>query len=239
MNKKFIGAAFLCFCLSTGQLLAQQPLSAVKSNTEASAKSDAEIDKKATDWVASLGLADAAKEVRLRTLITYHLKYIRDWNNTHPSSSVPAGINPATGNKLSDLDRQIIANSAMPANIHADLMTGLRKDLSEEQVEAILDKYTIGKVAFTLQGYRVIVPNLKPEEEAVILKNLKLAREQAIDFKSMKQISAIFEIYKSKNEQWLNANGRNWHQLFKDYVTARKAEKAKQVANPDSAKKSK
>jgi hypothetical protein len=29
-------------------------------------------------------------------------------------------------------------------------MFGLRKDLSPEQVEAILDKYTIGKVAFTI-----------------------------------------------------------------------------------------
>jgi len=32
-----------------------------------------------------------------------------------------------------------------------NLMTGLRKDLTEDQVALILDKYTIGKVAFTLQ----------------------------------------------------------------------------------------
>jgi nitroimidazol reductase NimA-like FMN-containing flavoprotein (pyridoxamine 5'-phosphate oxidase superfamily) len=37
-------------------------------------------------------------------------------------------------------------------------MAGLRKDLTEEQVEAILDKYTIGKVAFTMKGYKAIVP---------------------------------------------------------------------------------
>jgi hypothetical protein len=105
-------------------------------------------------------------------------------------------------------------------------MNGLRKDLTEEQVNAILDKYTIGKVAFTLNGYKSIVPDLTTQEETVILTNLEQAREQAVDFKNMKQISAIFEIYKTKNEQYLNSNGRNWHALFKAYVNEQKAKKA-------------
>jgi hypothetical protein len=42
----------------------------------------------------------------------------------------------------------------------------------------------------------------------------------------MKEISAIFEIYKTKCEQYLNNNGRNWHQLFKTYVDAVRARKA-------------
>ena len=123
------------------------------------------------------------------------------------------------------MDRQIIANSTIPPSVHTSLMNALRTDLSAAQVEFILDKYTIGKVAFTLAGYKSIVPDLTPEEEAKILDNLKQAREQAIDYKSIKQVSAIFEIYKTKNEQYLNGNGRNWHQLFKAYVDKGKAEK--------------
>jgi hypothetical protein len=126
------------------------------------------------------------------------------------------------------MDRTIIACSAMPHVAHDSLMTGLKKDLAEDQVELILDKYTEGKVAFTLNGYKAIVTDLKPEEEATILSNLKQAREQAVDFKNSKQISAIFEIYKTKNEQYLNSNGRNWHALFKAYVDEQKAKKAKQ-----------
>jgi fructose-1,6-bisphosphatase len=49
--------------------------------------------------------------------------------------------------------------------------------------------------------------------------------EQAIDYKNMNQISAIFEIYKTKSEQYLNSNGRNWRQLYKAYVDKVKAEK--------------
>jgi hypothetical protein len=105
----------------------------------------------------------------------------------------------------------------------------LRKDLTEEQVEVILDKYTVGKVAFTMKGYHAIVPDLTPEEEKTIFAFLKTAREQAVDFKNMDQISAIFEIYKTKSEQHLNSNGRSWKALYKAYTDARKAEKAAQA----------
>lgn len=187
---------------------------------------DSAVDKKATVWVQSLQLNDAAKEGRVTAVIAMHLKAIRDWNNDHPYTTVPAGIDPSTGKPLSNMDRQVIAISAMPKSIHEDLMTGLHKDLTDEQVGAILDKYTIGKVAFTMNGYKAIVPDLTPQEEAAILANLQQAREQAVDFKNVKQISAIFEIYKTKCEQYLNANGRNWRALFKAYVDEQKAKKA-------------
>lgn len=188
-------------------------------------KSNEEVDRKAAGWAAGLKLPDNAKEKIVTNAIAVHLKSIRDWHNSHPFSSVPAGINPATGNKLSDLDRQIIANSSMPASIHKNLMDVLKNELTPEQVEYILDQYTIGKVAFTLKGYKAIVPDLTSEEETKITEFLKQAREHAIDYKNMNQISAIFEIYKTKSEQYLNSNGRNWRQLYKAYVDKVKAEK--------------
>ena len=114
---------------------------------------------------------------------------------------------------------------------HAELMTALQTELSPAQLEAVLDNYTIGKVAFTLKGYKAIVPDLTADEEAKILGYLKQAREQAIDYKSMKEISAIFEIYKTKCEQFLNSNGRNWRTLFRAYVDKVKKEKAQKQQN--------
>lgn len=187
---------------------------------------DPEIAKKSEEWVASLNLNDVQKEARVKAVISTHLTTIRNWHNEHPSSTVPEGINPVTGVKLSELDRSIIADSAMPATIHQDLMNGLKKDLTSEQVELILDKYTIGKVAFTLAGYKAIVPDLTADEEAKITVFLKQAREQAVDYKNMKQISAIFEIYKTKAEQFLNSNGRNWRALYSAYTKKIKEEKA-------------
>jgi hypothetical protein len=187
--------------------------------------SDIEAEKKAQAWTDSLKLNDPGKEARVKSVILAHLKAVRNWHNEHPASTVPPGINPMTGKPLSDLDRQIIADSSMPKSVHENLMAGLRRDLTEEQVEKVLDFYTVGKVAFTMKGYHAIVPDLTPEEEATISGYLKEAREMAVDYKSMKQISAIFEIYKTKSEQYLNSNGRNWKALFKAYVDAVKAKK--------------
>jgi hypothetical protein len=233
MKKLKVLTAFLLvmfFALNAKSQTAGDPQQ-IKTD-EAKTKSDEDAAKRTGEWVTALNLNDAAKEARVKEVILTHLKAIRDWNNDHPFTTVPAGINPVTGNKLSELDRQVIANSAIPKSVHENLMSGLRKDLTEEQVELILDKYTVGKVAFTLAGYKSIVPNLTPTEEAEILKNLKQAREQAVDYKNMKQISAIFEIYKTKCEQYLNANGRNWHEMYKTYTNEIKAKKAAAQQTP-------
>lgn len=186
----------------------------------------ADVSAKAAEYTAALKLDEAAKSKRVENVIAIHMTHVKDWHNSHPASTVPAGINPVTGSKLSELDRTIIADSAMPETVHKDFMEGLRKDLSPEQVEAILDKYTIGKVEFTMKGYKAIVPDLTAAEEAKILGFLKEAREMAVDYKNMKQISAIFEIYKTKSEQFLNGNGRSWRALYSDYTKKIKAEKA-------------
>lgn len=227
-NKVFALGLALLFSLFGFRSLAQtevQATPAKMTTSEQKAKSDADQEAKAAEWVQALQLKNAAKEARVKSAIATHLKAVRDWHNAHPYTTVPAGINPVTGNRLTELDRQVIANSAMPKSVHAALMAVLKEELAQEQVEDVLDKYTIGKVAFTMQGYKAIVPDLTPEEEAKILGFLKQAREQAIDYKNMNQISAIFEIYKTKSEQYLNSNGRNWRELFKAYVDKRKKEK--------------
>jgi len=190
----------------------------MNSSIAQTAAVDTELEKKATEWATSLQLNDEAKTQRIKVAIASHLALVRDWHNNHPFSLIPEGINPTTGNKLSEMDRQIIICSTKPKSVHDDLMSVLRTELDSSQVEMVLDKYTIGKVDFTLKGYKAIVPDLTAKEETEILKNLKQAREQAIDYKNMREISAIFEIYKTKCEQYLNNNGRNWRQLFKAYV---------------------
>ena len=217
MSKSYIA------CLA---LLAIMMLATAVRAQEDRAKAEADVEKRATQWVESLKIDDAEKGSRVQDVIATHLKAVRDWHNDHPFNAVPEGINPLSGKKLSDLDRQVIADSAMPRSVHEALMTGLRKDLTEPQVEAILDKYTEGKVAFTMKGYKAIVPDLTDEEAATILSYLQQAREQAVDFKGSKLISAIFEIYKTKSEQYLNSRGRDWHALYKAYTDAVKAKKA-------------
>ena len=189
------------------------------------AVTDTALENKASEWVASLKLNDNAKAQKVKSAIATHLTAVKEWHNSHPFTLIPEGINPTTGGKLSEMDRQLIICSTKPKSVHDNLLNVLKTELDSVQVEAILDKYTIGKVDFTLKGYKAIVPDLTAKEETEILKNLKQAREQAIDYKNMREISAIFEIYKTKCEQYLNNNGRNWRQLYKSYVDKVNAEK--------------
>lgn len=216
--------------IKTGLIIFFTAIISIVKAQDISAKADAENETKAKEWISTLQLNDFEKENSLINVVALHLTRIRDWHNNHPATTVPAGINPLTGKLLTELERQIIADSAIPSTVHKDLMEGLRKDLSEEQVALVLDKYTIGKVAFTLAGYKSIVPDFTATEEAEIKKLLEQAREQAVDYKSMKQISAIFEIYKTQAEQYLNNHGRNWRQMYSDYTKKIKAEKAAAAA---------
>jgi len=210
---KSIALLVLITCIVTSQAKAQ------------GVAADSQELQKAAQWVNKLSLSDQGKKQKVQDAIALHLTQVRDWHNAHPVKENPGGINPATGNAFSTLDWEVIYCSQQPKSIHENLMNVLNGELSADQAEAILDQYTVGKVAFTLKGYEAIVPDLTDQERTEILKNLRQAREQAIDYKSMKEISAIFEIYKTKCEQYLNSNGRNWRQLFKDYVNKRNEEK--------------
>lgn len=181
--------------------------------------------KKATGWVANLKLNDKAKEERLTKVIATHLAAIREWHNTHGNMIPDGAINPTTGKKLSAMDRSVIADSSQPASIRQALLDGLNADLTPEQVEQVLDMYTIGKVAFTMKAYKEVVPDMTAEDEKVLTDNLKEARLMAIDYKNMKQISAIFEIFKTKNEQYFTNSGRDWRTMYSAYVKKLKAQK--------------
>lgn len=181
--------------------------------------------KKAAQWTADLHLGDAAKEERVAHVIATHLQAITDWHNTHLDLIPEGSINPLTGKKLSAIDRQIIADSGQPASIRQSLLDGLQAELTPDQVEQVLDAYTVGKVAFTMKAYREIVPDMTAEDESVLINNLKEARLMAIDYKNMKAISGIFEIFKTKNEQYFTQTGRDWRTIYKAYVNRMKAKK--------------
>lgn len=188
------------------------------------AAADESVLKKSQEIIAALNLTDE-KAANLATTAVYnHRRAVRDWHNTHPYTIIPE-VDQATGRKLSKVEREMMADKSIPESVHARLLKDLNRVLTPEQVEQVFDGYTVGKVAFTMKGYYAIVPDLTDEEVRVIEGYLKQAREEALECKSMKAISQVFEVYKSKCEQYLNSNGRNWRQLFKDYVNKRNAEK--------------
>lgn len=193
------------------------------------AAADESVLKKAREIIAALNLTDEKTANLAVTAVYNHRRAVRDWHNTHPYTIIPEK-DKATGRKLSKVEREMMADKSIPASVHARLVKDLNRVLTPEQVEKVFDEYTVGKVAFTMKGYYAIVPDLTDQEAAVLEGYLKQAREEALECKSMKAISQVFEGYKTKCEQYLNSNGRDWKKLFKDYVNKRNAEKAAQKA---------
>src|SRR4026209_870522 len=76
--------------------------------------SDTALENKASEWVTSLKLNDEARAKRVKTAIATHLAVVKEWHNSHPFTMIPEGINPTTGGKLSEMDRQIIICSTKP-----------------------------------------------------------------------------------------------------------------------------
>ncbi len=188
------------------------------------AAADESVLKQAKEMVSKLGLSDP-KAIQIATTAIYnHRRAVRDWHNTHPYTIIPE-VDKATGRKLSKVEREMMADRTIPISERARLMKDLGRVLTPEQIEQVFDLYTIGKVNFTLQGYKSIVPDMTAEDEAYILEQLKIARSEAIDCKSMKAISQVFEIYKTKCEEHFTNTGRPWRALYKAYSDKRKAEK--------------
>lgn len=221
MKKRLLVSVWLSCLFLTANVQGQ-----VQADPEKRAQEIQGQRERASKWVDKLELDDREKEARVVEVVTTHLMEVRDWHNTHPYTEVPEGINPRTGERLTKLDRQVIAASTKPASIHENLMDGLRADLTEEQIEKVLDEYTIGKFDFTLKGYRECILDMTAEEEAEIVRLLKQAREEAVDYKNADQISTIFKIYKTKIELYLYQNDRNWKKIYKEWVDRIKASKA-------------
>lgn len=189
--------------------------------------SDEKLLNRAKSWTAALNLKKQDQISFVTTTIFNYLKKIRDWHNSHPYTMIPEGINPRTGGKLTKLDRQMIMDSSQPSEFLDKFKKDLRRVITDEQIEnVIFDKYTVGKVGFTMKGYEVIVLDLTDTERAFIMKELKQARREAVIYKNMNEISAIFEIHKTNCENYFNTHGRNWHQIYSDFYKRIKAQKA-------------
>jgi hypothetical protein len=181
------------------QLTPKQVAALEAAAPKPTAASDGAYDQRVSQWVSELHLNDPAKEARVKTIILTHLKTVRDNHN--------AGFAP-------------------PASSRINFNEGLKAELTADQIEQIKDRITIGKVAFTVNAYRAIVPDLTSEEQTKILSLLKEAREESLDMKNEHNMSDVFDGYKKQIESYLIANGRDWRKLYREYGERQRAARA-------------
>ena len=195
-------------------------------------REQATLEKHIKPVLTALKLDDAAKEAKVRAILTAQLNALNTWHAQNDSEIKASWneFNQARGKQneagadaaLAKLD--VIYGSFKPQ--HTKFISDLSAVLTPDQVETVEDTLTINKVHITYNAYQQIFHDLTPEQNAFILKNLKAAREEAIDAGAMTEKSAFFKKYKIKIEAYLTAQGYDVKQSYKDFVAKQKAEMA-------------
>jgi Spy/CpxP family protein refolding chaperone len=193
-------------------------------------------EKHAKPILDALKLTDAAKEARVREIAEAQIKALNDWHaqNDEQIKSLWNEFNRARGKQdetnanlaLGKIDA--VYTTFKPQ--HEKFESELSSVLTPEQVETVKDALTINKVKITFNAYGEIFHGLTEEQKAFILKNLKAAREEAIDAGPMTEKSNFFKKYKIKIEAYLTAQGYDVKQSYREFVAKQKADEAAKKA---------
>lgn len=90
---------------------------------------------------------------------------------------------------------------------HFELASALALYLNEEQIDAVKDGMTYGRLKRDYNAQLEMIPTLTEEEKAQILVWLKEAREYAMDAADSKGKHFWFDKYRGRTNNWLSARG--------------------------------
>jgi tRNA A37 methylthiotransferase MiaB len=144
-----------------------------------------------------LDLSDTNKITRVHDTIIAQYRALNAWHDANDAKLKAA---------KSDTNAVAQIHVSLQA-IHDQFLAKLAENLTPEQVDAVKDKMTYGKVQFTFKGYMVEYPNLPEAQQQHVLELLKEARELAMDGGSSEEKTAIFNKYKGKINNYLSKAG--------------------------------
>ncbi len=90
---------------------------------------------------------------------------------------------------------------------HFELASALSLYLTEEQIDAVKDGMTYGRLKRDYNAQIDMIPTLKEEEKQQILVWLKEAREYAMDGSDSKEKHFWFDKYRGRMNNWLSSRG--------------------------------
>jgi hypothetical protein len=195
------------------------------------AADQAAIEKHTKPILDALKLEDAAARTSVGEILAVQFRALKAWHDLNDaqlkdlwSQFAKARAGQDGQAKADEVMTQIDGLYATFTPQHERFVTGLAKFLTPEQVEKVKDMLTVNKVKVTYDAYGQIFHGLTAEQNTFILKNLKAAREEAIDAMSMTEKSAFFKKYKIKIEAYLTAQGYDVKQSYKEFGQKQKAE---------------
>ena len=111
---------------------------------------------------------------------------------------------------------------------HFELASALVLYLNEEQIDAVKDGMTYGRLKRDYNAQLEMIPTLKEEEKAQILVWLREAREYAIDAADSKGKHFWFDKYRGRTNNWLSARGYDLKKERDAWMKRTEEQKAKE-----------
>ena len=109
---------------------------------------------------------------------------------------------------------------------HFELASALALYLTDEQIDAVKDGMTFGRLKRDYNAQLDMIPSLTDEEKAQVLIWLKEAREYAMDAADSKGKHFWFDKYRGRTNNWLSARGYDLKKERENWMK-RNAERSK------------
>ena len=146
------------------------------------------IKGRAQKIVDGLGLTDAQVAENVRNIIANRYFLLNDIHSKY------------------DKTQQDALNAELYKH-HFELASALAQYLTEEQIDAVKDGMTFGRLKRDYQATQDMIPTLSEYEKKQVLIWLKEAREYAMDAADSKGMHFWFDKYRGRTNNWLSARG--------------------------------
>lgn len=168
------------------------------------------IKGRAQKIVDGLQLTDAQKAENVRNIIANRYFLLNDIHSKYDKT-------------------QQDARDAELYKHHFELASALALYLTDEQIDAVKDGMTYGRLKRDYKAMLEMIPTLTEQEKAQVLIYLKEAREYAMDGGDSKQKHWWFDKYRGRTNNWLSARGynldkerENWQKRIEEQKTKQK-----------------
>lgn len=168
------------------------------------------IKGRAQKIVDGLQLTDAQKAENVRNIIANRYFLLNDIHSKYDKT-------------------QQDARDAELYKHHFELASALALYLTDEQIDAVKDGMTYGRLKRDYKAMLEMIPTLTEQEKAQVLIYLKEAREYAMDGGDSKQKHWWFDKYRGRTNNWLSARGynldkerENWQKRIEELKTKQK-----------------
>lgn len=190
------------------------------------------ITGRAEKIVATLGLTDSTKAIRVRDIITNQYRNLNTIYTARDEQVKMIRGNGAEKNSTDSLARLIAETyQAKVQKLHDPFISALSKELNNEQVIKVKDGMTYNVVSVTYKAMTDMIPSLKQNEKEQIMAWLVEARELAMDAESSEKKHWWFGKYKGKINNYLAAQGYDLQKERKEWEQRRKAQQDQKKAS--------